>query len=86
MKDYEVILRVTVLPETCENSSEEQTALALYAEIEAALNDCQGVQVVDGSLAAETEISLYDLRLLRRWDYDFLNYSDGDPQDIAPEE
>ena len=86
MEDYEVILRVTVLPETCENSSEEQTALVLYAEIEAALNDCQGVQVVDGSLAAETEISLYDLRLLRRWDYDFLSYSDGDPQDIAPEE
>jgi len=86
MEDYEVILRVTVLPETCKNSSEEQTALALYAEIEAALNDCQGVLVVDESLAAETEISLYDLRLLRRWDYDFLSYSDGDPQDIAPEE
>ena len=62
-EDYQAILHVTALPETCEDLQEEQIALSLFAAIERALNDCSGVQVVDGSLVAETEISLYDLRL-----------------------
>jgi hypothetical protein len=85
-EDYQVILRVTALPETCEDFQEEQIALSLFAAVERALNECSGIQVVDGSLVAETEITLYDLRLLRRWDYDFLSYRDDDPQGIAPED
>jgi hypothetical protein len=84
-EDYKVIMRVTALPETCENRQEEEIALSLCAAIESILNDCGGIQVVDSSLAAETEISLHDLRLLRRWDYDFLSYRDEDTQGIAPE-
>ncbi len=57
-ENYEVLLYVTALPETCNDQAKEETALSLFAVIERELNDCNGIQVVDGTLIAETEVSL----------------------------
>jgi len=83
-RDYNVILRVTALPETCEDPNQEKSALSLLAEVEKALNDCDGIHVVDAALDSERDFSLYELRFAKRWDYDFLSYREDTPEHLAP--
>lgn len=83
---YEVTIYATARRETCENEREEEIAIALVAMLEKQLNSCDGVEVKEADLRSEEDISLSDLRHLRRWDYDSLSYRDNDIQGMAPYE
>src|SRR5262249_28922819 len=85
-QEYQGILRATTLPETCDDPEQEKAALSLLADIEKALIDCDGVAVVEAALDSERDLSLYELRFVRRWDYDFLSYREDTPEHLAPEE
>jgi len=85
-QDYRIILRATALPETCDDLEQERVVLSLISDIEKALNDCAGVMVAEVALDSERDLSLYELRFVRRWDYDFLSYREDTPKNLAPDE
>jgi hypothetical protein len=85
-QDYHVILRATALPEICEDQEQERVVLSLVADIEKALNDCAGITIAEAMLDSERDLSLYELRFVRRWDYDFLSYREHTPEHLAPNE
>ena len=85
-QDYRVILRATALPETCDDPEQERVMLSLLADIEKALNDCAGIVVTEIALDSERDLSLYELRFVKRWDYDFLSYREDTPEHLTPEE
>jgi hypothetical protein len=84
--DYRVIMSATALPEDLEDLGTEEEALRLLREVEEALNDCPGIRVVEAELVSEDDFTLTDVRETLRWDYDFLSYREGEPQQIAPAE
>ncbi|NOT56291.1 MAG: hypothetical protein HOP18_16950, partial [Deltaproteobacteria bacterium] len=85
-QDYRVILRGTALPETCDDPEQERVVLSFLADIEKALNDCVGIAVAEAALDSERDLSLYELRFVRRWDYDFLSYREDTPEQLAPDD
>jgi hypothetical protein len=44
----------------------------------------EGIELVDYQLVSEADFSLADMRTLLRWDYDYLSYRAGTPEDTAP--
>ena len=50
--------------------------------IEAELDNCDGIDVVQSELRSESQVSLAELRLLKRWDFDDLTLRDDDPDAI----
>ncbi len=83
--DYEVIVWVAMRTADYDNSSKRKDANVLMGTIEAELDGCDGVTIVNSELRSETEISLDDLRRMKRWDFDDLTLRD-EPQDTIPPE
>lgn len=83
--DYHVILRATALPEDLEDVRREEEALRLLRDVEKALNDCDGIEVVDAELVSEDEFTLTDVRQTLRWEYDYLSYREGEGDQAAPD-
>ena len=83
--DYRVILHATALPEDLEDDEREQEALRLLRDVEKALNDCDGVEVLEANLVSEDDFTLTDVRQTLRWDYDYLSYREGEGEQVAPD-
>jgi hypothetical protein len=70
---YEIVVRGTLQVtdfDTMDRRLEGQKALDRVISL---LHTCDGIDVKDGSLVAESDMSIDDLRLFRRWDYDDLS-------------
>ncbi len=57
---YEVILRVVVATETDEDDTREEVALRVVSELQALMNECEGIHVCDADLNTLREFSLED--------------------------
>ncbi len=75
-ESYNIILRVLVAPDTCEDEMREQRVLSVVSEIRKLLSQCEGIEVADADLANSAELSLYDYSHLKRWDLDYLSPED----------
>lgn len=47
-------------------------------------NSIEGIELDDYQLVSESDFSLADMRTMLRWDYDYLSYRGGTPDDVAP--
>ena len=83
-ENYQVILRATAPPEVLRDPEQEKACMKLVDAIAEALDGCEGVQVLDHELVSEEDFSLVDLRETMRWDFEFLSFSDGTAEAIAP--
>lgn len=72
-KPYRVIVWVVVDPEVCENDAEEQRAIGIVSELQKLLAQCKGINIEDAKLKKTSEITLFDLQRLVRWDFDYLS-------------
>lgn len=81
---YEIDIRATMQCAAYNNHSLRQETQGIIDFIASKLNTCIGIEVSDNSVVSEAEVSIDDLRFLKRWDYDFLSYSVDTPDEIAP--
>ena len=82
-ESYRVLLRVTATKETLATRGTELELARVAKAIADALDDCNGIDVVDHALVSEAEFTLADLQYFQRWDWDYRSHS-GDPGgDIA---
>jgi hypothetical protein len=81
---YRIIMRLTAKEEVLEQPATEAAALALTETIGQEFEGINGVEIVDYQLVSEADFSLADMRTMLRWDYDYLSYRAGTPDDTAP--
>lgn len=73
-KPYQIILRVVVPDDFLEDDTREKRANSVVSELQKLLAQCDGIELEDAKLVAESEITLYDLRRhFIRWDTDYLS-------------
>lgn len=81
---YEIIVKATMQCNTFENPVLRQEAQSIIDLWESELCECPGIEVKESSLVSEADVSIDDLRILKRWDYDHLSFSGDTPEEIAP--
>lgn len=79
-KSYKVTLIATMKTEHYEDPELRKEAEKLFGVIEASLSSSSGIDIVESELRSEADVSIDDLRFLKRWDYDDLTYRSDGPQ------
>jgi len=69
---YEPIIWASVRVEDYSDAARRARTQELLDKVEAAVQDCDGIEVKHSLLVSEAELSLDDLRRLKRWDFDDL--------------
>ncbi len=75
-QSYEVTLVATMSVDDFEDAAKRQRAQAALDTMEEKLQSCAGIEVTDATLASDAKVSLDDLHLLKRFDYDYLSADD----------
>ena len=71
---YQLVVRGTMLDDDYGVVERRTRAQVAFDGLVAALNACDGVEVLDDALVSEAEISLHEIRLMKRWSvYDSLS-------------
>jgi hypothetical protein len=84
-ESYDVVLVATMLEDEFNDGSLRSTCAEVLGRVAAAVDECPGISVIEFMLKSERDVSLSDLRELRRWDYDSLSLRDDDSQ-LPPED
>lgn len=81
--DYHVIVCGAVTREH-DNPTDRETAVKALDMLCVELGKCAGIVIEDHEVRSESEITLDDLRLFRRWDVDYLSERADPPDTSAP--
>jgi hypothetical protein len=81
---YRVILRFTAETSVMEQPDLATQAIELTELIRQQFEMIGGVEIEDYGLFSQAEFSLDDLYKTPRWDYDYLSYKAGTPNNVAP--
>lgn len=82
--DYHVVLIATMLDEQHNDLPARVSGQELLNRIEAIMAGCSGVELEASELRSEADVSLDDLRRLKRWDFDDLSLREGSVDDLSP--
>ena len=83
-RPYKVVALGTVRAEAWDVPAHRTAAQACFDKVCAALAGCSGIEVLDAVLQTDAEVTLYDLRKTKRWDYDWLSPDRDDPDGLIP--
>ena len=72
-QDYEIVIRATMTVDHFQDKQLRLRAMELLNKLEAALGECDGIEVKESHLVSEAEVSIDDLRGLKRWDFDSIS-------------
>jgi hypothetical protein len=81
-EDYKIIVCGVMRDQQFADHAMREAATKLQNLIEAELDKCDGIAIVQSDLRSESQISLAELRLLKRWDFDDLTLRDEDSDAI----
>lgn len=82
-EDYGAILVATMIEEHYSDPGKKQSAEELLIRVEAIFGECSGLDLTT-ELRSEAELSVHDLRKLKRWDFDDLSLRRGWVQELPP--
>jgi len=81
---YKVVLAATMQDNHYHDSKKKTAVQSLLTRVEGIFQACvQGVDFVI-ALRSESDVSLHELRILKRWDFDDLSLRQGLVQDLPP--
>ena len=72
-QSYEVTLVATMSVEDFDEAGKRQHAQTALDAIEEKLQSCAGIEITDATLNSDADVSLDDLPLMKRFDYDYLS-------------
>lgn len=86
-EDYHIILRATMRDEEFDDAGSQTNAALMVARLEDSLTELPGIVVEEAEVLPERDVSLSDLRRLKRWDFDDLSLraEDFTAADFPPE-
>lgn len=79
-ESYLIVLRLVVAPDVCEDDEREKRVIGVVSEIRKLLSQCSGISVEDADLVSEAELTVYDVKHLIRWDFDYLSPGEKNPE------
>jgi hypothetical protein len=83
-EDYAVVLVATMLEDDFGDAEARRICSEAVTLVGASLDGCRGISLLESDMRSESQMSLSDLRELKRWDYDSLSLRDeGSP--LAPD-
>ena len=82
--DYEIIIWGTMKDEVFDNPEQRRQATALIDQVGEKLDNCDGIVVNESQVIRESDFSLTDLRLMKRWDFDDLTMRDYEDRGESP--
>ena len=82
--DYRVNLVATARQSVFDDMERNGPAYSAVEEIENALNECDGIEVVEAQLVSEADFSLKDLRQVQKWTWDHLSLREEDGGERPP--
>ena len=80
---YEVILTAAIRPEVAGTDTRRHVQ-RVVDELGGHLSNCAGIDLRDSIVLTEEEITLHDLRVLRRLDMEALSYASTPPEVVPP--
>lgn len=83
-EDYALQLIATMIHEHYVDPTMRASAQDLVNRIEAAIASCSGLSLAVTELRSEAELSIAELRKLKRWDFDDLSLRRSGTQDLPP--
>ena len=83
LDSYKLIVYITVKPSTEANVALLVAATNAAAQLHEAINRCEKIEVLETSLKSEADVSLFDLRDMPRFDFDYVTVRWGG--EIVPE-
>ena len=84
-EEYEVIFWASMREQDFENPDKRKKAMKLLGTIESEIDGCEGISIEEAELKSESEISISDIRLMKRWDiYNDLTLRDEGQDAIPP--
>lgn len=81
--DYEIMVFATMLDEMYDDSEARKVAAELISELDDAFDNCAGVRLLMSELRKESQLTLTELRYMKRWDFDDLTLR-GESQASIP--
>lgn len=75
---YEIALRAVMGVDDFENTQRRTEAQACLDELVGHLGQVAGIEILSEALLSEAEITLDDIRSLKRWDFDWMSFPRGD--------
>lgn len=82
---YDIIIYGSMRVEDFDDSEKRKDAQKVLDKVEAALADCNGIDVKECVLRSEAEISVDEIRKLKRWDFDDLTIRGNTLSDLPGE-
>jgi hypothetical protein len=70
---YNVILRAIISLEAAEDEGRETVAMMGTTMLQALLNQCAGINVIDAGICSVNEFTYEDMLNSSRWDYDYIS-------------
>jgi hypothetical protein len=70
---YHILIVATMADTDFGDEAKRKKAWVALGKVEAKLHDCDGVVIEDATLKNETEVTLDDVRSMRRFDFDYLS-------------
>jgi len=80
---YRIMITMTMKDDDFNNPTKRRAAQGALDRLEEKLGTCDGIEIIEASLANEQEVSLADRRLMHRFDFDDLSFRD-EGGDLAP--
>ncbi|MBN1959719.1 MAG: hypothetical protein JW841_02130 [Deltaproteobacteria bacterium] len=77
-KNYIIELRATMAVDDFDDFKKRNQAQNVVQQIETELNSCDGIEIAETILLSEADISLDDLKILKRWDFDSMSIRDSE--------
>lgn len=81
---YRLVVWATMKSENYQDEAKREKAQKVVGEIESTLTQCEGIDVDEVMLITEQEITLDQLRLLKRWDFDSLSLAGESVDELPP--
>ncbi|MFO0915164.1 MAG: hypothetical protein U0795_19540 [Pirellulales bacterium] len=80
---YEIVVFATMLDEMYDDSESRKVAAKLLSELDDAFDNCAGIRLRKSELRKESQLTLTELRFMKRWDFDDLTLR-GETQASIP--
>jgi hypothetical protein len=78
-ESYQIIMWLTMTMDNYDAREKRGVVEKLASEIADAMNECDGIDVVNFEVKSEADVSLEERNQLKRWDYDALSFAEGLP-------
>lgn len=78
-ENYNILLFLTMTLEDYNIQDKKEEVEKIGAHIAEVLNSCEGIEVEDFEVRSEADLSLNELKQMKRWDFDALSFAEDLP-------